>query len=128
MGLAYHHTVSSKVIKHNNTGSNIGNQASISFKAMLCYDKNKSQGQSLKIVGIFLQDKFSPRQFMSLFRVTSKKSNAVSIETLKNTTLPSLVRRVCRVWIPTMNGQNSSYNCLFVDATYFHIFLSKPYF
>ncbi|KAG5240448.1 replication protein DNA-binding [Salix suchowensis] len=30
----------------------------------------------------------------------------------------SLRARVCRVWIPTLNGQNSSFNCLFVDATH----------
>ncbi|KAG5235298.1 replication protein DNA-binding [Salix suchowensis] len=29
----------------------------------------------------------------------------------------SLHGRVCRVWIPRLNGQNSSFNCLFVDAT-----------
>uniref|UniRef100_A0A6N2NLJ3 ATP-dependent DNA helicase n=1 Tax=Salix viminalis TaxID=40686 RepID=A0A6N2NLJ3_SALVM len=43
---------------------------------------------------------------------------AVSIENIKKYNFyQSLRGRVCRVWIPTMNGQNSSYNCLFVDTT-----------
>uniref|UniRef100_A0A6N2LHF7 Replication protein A 70 kDa DNA-binding subunit B/D first OB fold domain-containing protein n=1 Tax=Salix viminalis TaxID=40686 RepID=A0A6N2LHF7_SALVM len=43
---------------------------------------------------------------------------ALSIQNIKKYNIyQSLRARICRVWIPTLNGQNSSFNCLFVDAT-----------
>jgi hypothetical protein len=41
---------------------------------------------------------------------------ALSIQNIKKYTFyTSLRARVCRVWIPKLNGQTSSFNCLFAD-------------
>ncbi|KAL9335205.1 hypothetical protein Peur_072386 [Populus x canadensis] len=117
---------------------------------------NKSQGQSLKTVGVFLKEQvFTHGQlYVALSRVTSRKGlkiiscnnqgepshyaknivykdiinflfyllffplriMALSIQNIKKYTFyTSLRARVCHVWIPKLNGQTSSFNCLFAD-------------